>query len=164
MKINEIKKALKTIYEYPPPPFWPINNGRIFLDVLLWYLIVLTKLHLVCLLIVIFLFKSCGFWIWFLLSFILRIIKKEQHISEYKSTSISSMGLKGPADICKKNNLSRKSNPLLYSKSPICIIIINLHYLNSINRAIDLSTVCRLTSRGKTQHFKNKMQRYTSMT
>lgn len=45
-----------------------------------------------------------------------------------------------------KNNLSRKSNPLLYSKSPICISIIHLHYLNSLNIAIDLSTVCRLTS------------------
>lgn len=94
------------------------------------------------------LFKSCGFGICFFFVFILRIIKKEHQISPYKSTYAIYIrnGVERSIGYLWKNNLSRKSNPLLFSKSPICIIIIHLHYLNSLNIAIDLSTVCRLNS------------------
>lgn len=131
MKINEIKKSTKNNIWVPSSPFWPILLSDLIMvafsrcSFMISYSV--DKLHLVCLLIVIFLFKSCGFWIWFLLSFILRIIKKEQHISEYKSTSISSMGLKGSADICKKQFIMKiKSFTLFkitylhnYYKSPL---------------------------------------------
>lgn len=95
------------------------------------------------------LFKSCGFGICFFLCVHFTYNKKgtsDITIQKYLCNLFQKWGRKVQRIFVKKNNLSRKSNPLLYSKSPICISIIHLHYLNSLNIAIDLSTVCRLTS------------------
>lgn len=79
------------------------------------------------------LFKSCGFGICFFVVVHFTYNKKgtsDITIQKYLCNLFQKWDRKVLRIFVKKNNLSRKSNPLLYSKSPICISIIHLHYLN----------------------------------
>lgn len=93
------------------------------------------------------LFKSCGFGICF---FVVHFTYNKKGTSDitiqkYLCNLYQKWGRKVHRIFVKKQFIE-KIKSLLYSKSPICIIIIHLHYLNSLNIAIDLSTVCRLNS------------------